>query len=229
MTYSFLLVEDNSSLREIIIDFFNAKSNDEIKIYEAVDGLEAERMIEEKEFDLILLDVMLPYLDGFSLCRKIRTTSDVPIIFLTARTAEDDVLYGYELGCDDYVSKPFSVAELYAKSIALVKRAKGINRQSNILCGEITIDTHSYDCFVNGKKIDLPPKELELLMYLISHKGWVVSREMLLDRIWGYDYEGGTRVVDNHIKKLRNSLGEAKNQVKTVISKGYMITDGKEE
>lgn len=225
MAHRILLVEDNPQIREIIEDYFLSKTNESIEITLADDGIKAEEIIETTEFDLILLDVMLPHLDGFSLCRKIRCTSDVPVIFLTARSSEADILFGYELGCDDYVTKPFSVAELYAKSLALLRRAKGTVRNSKVVCGKIELDTLAFECFVNGLKVDLAPKEYELLSYLIANKNNVISREILLTRIWGYDFEGGTRVVDNHIRKLRSHLQEARGQISTVISKGYKITD----
>ena len=225
MAHRILLVEDNPQIREIIEDYFLSKTNESIEITLADDGIKAEEIIETTEFDLILLDVMLPHLDGFSLCRKIRCTSDVPVIFLTARSSEADILFGYELGCDDYVTKPFSVAELYAKSLALLRRAKGTVRNSKVVCGKIELDTLAFECFVNGLKVDLAPKEYELLSYLIANKNKVISREILLTRIWGYDFEGGTRVVDNHIRKLRSHLQDARGQISTVISKGYKITD----
>lgn len=225
MAHRILLVEDNPQIREIIEDYFVSKESEVLEITSADDGIEVEEIIETTEFDLILLDVMLPHLDGFSICRKIRRTSDVPVIFLTARSSEDDILFGYELGCDDYVTKPFSVAELYAKSMALLRRAKGTVRNSKVSCGEIELDTLAFECFVNGRKVALAPKEYELLSYLIANKNKVISREVLLERIWGYDFDGGTRVVDNHIKKLRSHLGEARNHISTVISKGYKITD----
>lgn len=224
MAHRILLVEDDPQIREIIEDYFSSKKDEITEITSADDGIAAEEIIDKNDFDLILLDVMLPHLDGFSICRKIRRTSDVPVIFLTARSSEADILFGYELGCDDYVTKPFSVAELYAKSLALLRRAKGTVRNTKVVCGEIELDTLAFECFVNGKKVDLAPKEYELLSYLIANRNRVVSREVLLERIWGYDFDGGTRVVDNHIKKLRSHLGEARSQISTVISKGYRIS-----
>ena len=225
MEYNILLVEDDSRIREIIVDYFSSKGDGMFAISSAGDGYEAEEMIYENEYDLILLDVMLPKIDGFTLCKKIRKKSDVPIIFLTARTAEEDMLYGYELGCDDYVMKPFMVSELYAKTNSLLNRAKGTVIKKIQSCGSITIDMFALDAYVDGKEIYLAPKEFELLSYLINHKNWVVSRDTLLEKIWGYDYDGNVRVVDNHIKKLRKALGDSGSQIKTVISKGYKIVD----
>lgn len=225
MEYRLLIVEDDAQIREIIEDYFTADNKKErFAVSCAKDGLEAEEILGEREFDLIFLDVMLPYLDGFSICRKIRKTCDVPVIFLTARTLEEDVLRGFETGCDDYVTKPFSLPTLYAKSLALLNRAKGTVLDESVTIGSITVNPNTMSVSVKGKNIELPPKEYELLLYLIRHKEWVVSRDALLNAVWGYDYEGGDRVVDNHIKKLRKALGPAGGQIKTIISKGYKIT-----
>ncbi len=225
MKYRMLCVEDDSQIREIIEDYFTAKKENEFDITLAKDGLEAKDLLEENEFDIVLLDVMLPHLDGFSICRLIRKKSDVPVIFLTARTMEEDVLLGFETGCDDYVTKPFSLATLYAKCIALLNRAKGTVLNETSTIGKISINYNSMVVTVDGSIIELPPKEYELLAYLFKHKDWVISRETLLNAVWGYDFEGGERVVDNHIKKLRKNLGSAGEQIKTVISKGYKITE----
>ncbi|MCR4930564.1 MAG: response regulator transcription factor [Lachnospiraceae bacterium] len=225
MKYRMLCVEDDSQIREIIEDYFTAKKENEFDITLAKDGLEAKDLLEENEFDIVLLDVMLPHLDGFSICRLIRKKSDVPVIFLTARTMEEDVLLGFETGCDDYVTKPFSLATLYAKCIALLNRAKGTVLSETSTIGKISINYNSMVVTVDGSIIELPPKEYELLAYLFKHKDWVISRETLLNAVWGYDFEGGERVVDNHIKKLRKNLGSAGEQIKTVISKGYKITE----
>jgi len=225
MKYRMLCVEDDSQIREIIEDYFTSKTDNDFEVFSAENGIVAEKMLSENEYDLILLDVMLPYLDGFSLCRMIRRKSDVPVIFLTARTLEEDVLLGFETGCDDYITKPFSLAKLYAKCIALLNRAKGTVIDETITIGKIRINPNSMEVTVNGTKVDLANKEFELLKYLADHKNWVVSRDSILNAIWGYEYEGGDRVVDNHIKKLRKSLGSAGEQIKTVISKGYKLSE----
>lgn len=225
MKYRMLCVEDDSQIREIIEDYFTAKKENEFDITLAKDGLEAKDLLEENEFDIVLLDVMLPHLDGFSICRLIRKKSDVPVIFLTARTMEEDVLLGFETGCDDYVTKPFSLATLYAKCIALLNRAKGTVLSETSTIGKISINYNSMVVTSDGSIIELPPKEYELLAYLFKHKDWVISRETLLNAVWGYDFEGGERVVDNHIKKLRKNLGSAGEQIKTVISKGYKLCE----
>ena len=224
MAYRILLVEDDEQIREIITDYFGAK-NSIMKIETAEDGDKGRELISINEYDLIMLDVMLPGTDGFSLCRYIRSKSSVPVLFITARGREDDKLYGYDLGCDDYIVKPFSLAELYAKTNALLKRSKGMVVSKVMTCGSITLDPVKMTVAVDGKLTELPPKEYEILKYLMEHKGWVVDRDTLLTKIWGYDYFGVDRVVDNHIKKLRKAIGSAGDQIKTVISKGYKLSD----
>jgi len=225
MAYHILLVEDDAQIREVIEDFFEAKSEGEMQLHIARDGEEGLVAVYEREFDLCLLDIMLPGANGFEICRAIRQSSIVPIIFLTARGREEDVLYGYHLGCDDYIVKPFSLAELYAKVQALIKRAKGMVACAEIVCGEIVLNPVRFTVVVNGVAIELPPKQYALLKYLMENKDRVIERELLLTRIWGYDYEGNERVVDNHVKKLRKALGTAGAQIKTVMKKGYKIAD----
>lgn len=225
MGYRILLVEDDTQIREVITDCFSDKSGGEITVVTAEDGEKGLTLSKEEEFDLIILDIMLPCIDGFSICRELRMKSIVPILFLTARGREEDILYGYELGCDDYIVKPFSPAELYAKVCAVLKRAKGTVISREIVCGKIKIDLLTFTVTADGKKIELAPKEFAILRYLSEHKNWVIDRDTLLDRVWGADYFGSDRVVDTHIKKLRKALGESGKQIKTVITKGYKLTD----
>lgn len=225
MAYNILIVEDDNQIREVISDFFADKSEGEINVETACDGDEGLECVYENEYDLIMLDVMMPGADGFTICKEVRKNSIVPIIFITARGREEDVLYGYDLGCDDYIVKPFSIAELYAKTNALLKRSKGLVGSSEIVCGNITINPTKLIVTVGGREVDLPPKQYALLKYLMENKNLVIDRELLLTRIWGYDFEGTDRVVDNHIKKLRNALGAAGGQIKTVITKGYKIVE----
>lgn len=225
MAYSILVVEDDAQIREVITDFFHGKSEGEISVHTACDGDEGLELIYENQYDLVMLDVMMPGADGFTVCRELRKNSIVPVIFITARGREEDILYGYDMGCDDYIVKPFSLAELYAKTKALLKRSKGMVAGSEMVCGDITINPVRFIVTVGGREVDLPPKQYALLKYLIEHKGMVIDREQLLVRVWGYDFEGTDRVVDNHVKKLRNALGAAGNQIKTVVTKGYKIVE----
>lgn len=222
--YRILLVEDDEQIREVITDYFSAQKDAPV-VETAADGNAGLDCISENEYDLIMLDVMLPGIDGYSLCREIRSKSIVPVLFLTARGRENDILYGYSLGCDDYIVKPFSLAELYAKTTAMLKRASGMIMTSDLVCGKISLNPVSQIVTVEGKSVELAPKEYALLKYLIEHRNWVAERGTLLDRIWGYEYEGGDRIVDNHIKKLRKALGPAGSQIKTVIARGYKLTE----
>ncbi|MBQ9610377.1 MAG: response regulator transcription factor [Lachnospiraceae bacterium] len=225
MKYKLLLVEDDSQIREVVCDYFTGRTENDIEIDTAADGEEGCDMIYESDYDLVMLDIMLPKMDGFTLCREIRKKSIVPIIFITARGREEDILYGYNMGCDDYIVKPFSLAESYAKVNALLKRSKGLIGSEKLICGDIVIDPVRFIVSVKDKEIELPPKQYSLLLYLVENKDMVIEREMLLNKIWGYDFEGNDRVVDNHIKKLRNALGDAGRQIKTVITKGYKIVE----
>ena len=156
---------------------------------------------------------------------ELRKTSDVPIIFITARHSEDDRLHGYHLGCDDYVTKPFSLAELFAKVTALLKRAKGMVRTEIMAAGSIRLDPYRFRVLVKEEEVVLAPKEFAVLKILMENAGQVVSRDTLLTRVWGYDFEGSDRVVDNHIKKLRKALGSAASQIKTVFKIGYKLEE----
>lgn len=221
--YRILLVEDDAQIREVITEYFNGK--EEIRITTARDGDKGLELIYETEYDLIMLDIMMPGADGFQICREIRKNSVVPIIFLTARGREEDVLYGYDLGCDDYIVKPFSLAELYAKTKALLNRSKGLVGTKLLQCGSISMNPTTLLVTAGGREVTLPPKEYGILKYLLEHKGSLVQRETLLVRIWGYDYEGNERVVDNRIKNLRKELGDAGKQIKTIITKGYRLEE----
>lgn len=220
-----LLVEDDREIREAIGDYFKGMAAEDIVLGVAADGEEGREMILAENWDLILLDVMLPGIDGFSLCRAARRKSDVPIMFLTARGREEDILYGYDLGCDDYIVKPFSIATLLAKARALMKRATGSVVSERMQCGAIAVEPRSYRVFVRDTEIDLPPKEYEILLFLMKQKGLVCTREQLLVSLWGYEYEGDERCLNNHIKKLRAALGDAGDQIKTVITKGYKLVE----
>jgi DNA-binding response OmpR family regulator len=221
--YRILIVEDEPKLREILCDYFRSKGDIPV---EAASGTKALELGEEQEFDAVLLDIMMPELDGFSVCRALRRNSDVPIIFLTALSDEDDKLFGFELGADDYVTKPFSMSVLYAKTAALIKRNRGnILLGDRLESGKITLEMSSHKVFLNKTEIQLTPKEYALLLCLMRNKNMVMTREQLLMKCWGYDYEGDVRAVDTHIKRLREKLGRYAGCIKTVIKAGYKLED----
>ena len=210
-------------MREIINDYFSAKG---FLLFEAVDGADALNKIEEQSYDMILLDVMMPHIDGFTVCRSIRNKSNVPVIFLTARSREDDMLFGYELGADDYITKPFSLPVLHAKVLSLIKRSTNAVLEVYEF-DKLRINTKSRTVLVDKNNVYLAPKGYDLLLYLIENKGIVLSREQILNAVWGMDYYGDDRVVDTHIKKLRSSLGICSNYIKTVIKAGYKFEGAK--
>ncbi|SFX26956.1 response regulator transcription factor [Ruminococcus sp. XPD3002] len=219
-----LLIEDDLQICEVITEYFTNKGSAVTAVNTGDDAIE---VIENSlgDHDLVLLDIMLPGTDGFSLCRKIRRTCDIPVIFITARGREEDVLYGYDLGCDDYIVKPFLLSALFMKCEALIRRAERRPESFTLVCGKITLDTRTLRCFADGNEVELPPKEFAILRYLLDHVNWVVDRNKLLDVVWGYDYFGSDRVVDNHIKKLRKALGPAGSQIKTLVGRGYKLTE----
>ena len=221
--YKIILIEDDMDIADLVKDFFDRRKEAEVII--ASDGQTGEEMIYEGQFDLVLLDVMMPGLDGYTVCSDIRENSDIPIIFFFFFGQLDDVLHGYSLGCDDYVQKPFSIEQLYAKSMALLKRAKGLMRDSFMECGNIRFNPVTLDVFVKNEKLILPQKELMILRLLIENKNSNVSRETILVKVWGYDYEGNERVVDNRVKNLRKLLGEEGKNIKTVFKRGYQLLD----
>lgn len=221
MNNRILIVEDESKLREVLCDYF--KNKGEIT-FEARNGKEALDLALKKDFDAILLDIMMPKLDGLSVCRALRKNSHVPIIFLTALSDEEDKLYGYELGADDYITKPFTMSVLYAKTMALIKRNRGnMISLDRLEAGGIKLDLASQKVFIGKNQVFLTPKEYTLLHCLMQNKNIVMSREQLLVKCWGYDYEGESRAVDTHIKRLREKLGEDASCIKTVIKAGYRL------
>jgi len=221
MAYRLLVIEDDSRMREIVRDYFTAKG---FAVSEAADGAEALGKLNETVYDLVLLDIMMPKLDGFAVCRRIRENSSVPVIFITARSREGDMLAGYELGADDYVTKPFSLPVLHAKALALLARTKNGEGKVYDLNG-LTVDTGRRTVAVNGQPVALAPKEYELLLYLIENRGLVLSREQILNAVWGIDWFGDERAVDTHIKKLRKALGSQSRRVRTIIKGGYRFED----
>ena len=221
MEFRVLIAEDEPKLREVLCDYFASKGAVPVG---AADGAAALELAEEETFDAVLLDIMMPGLDGFSVCRALRRRSDVPIVFLTALSDEEDKLFGYELGADDYVTKPFTLSVLYAKTAALVKRSRGNMRSGDRLqAGGITMELSSRRVWAGRKEITLTPKEYALLLCLMQNKNMVMSREQLLVKCWGYDYDGEDRAVDTHIRRLRDKLGEQAACIRTVIKAGYKL------
>lgn len=221
MNYRILIAEDEPKIREVLCDFFISRGDIPVP---AADGAKALELAESQEFDGVLLDIMMPKLDGLTVCRSLRKRSDVPIMFLTALSDEEDKLYGYELGADDYVTKPFTMTVLYAKMAALINRSRGnIRNGDRLVAGEIYVTLSSQQVKVSGKKVELTPKEYALLVCLMQNRNLVMSREQLLVKCWGYDYEGESRAVDTHIKRLREKLGDAAGCIKTVIKAGYKL------
>ena len=223
--YQILLAEDEETLRNILKLFFE-KNGFEIDVVD--NGDDALAYADYKQYDIIILDIMMPGKDGREVCRYIRGKYDVPIIFLTALGKENDIIMGYEIGADEYITKPFSTKVLLAKVNALINRYHGlIVKDGKITLDEIVIEPARRYVTVNGKEVSLAPKEYELLMYFIDNKEIVLSRDRILDSIWGMDYEGYDRTVDTHVKKLRKCLGKAGYHIETVIKAGYVWKDKK--
>ncbi len=222
MEQKLLIVEDDPLMAEAAADYFTGKG---WKVKTEENGVKALSVLEKDHFHLILLDVMMPGMDGFSLCRQIRRTSDVPVIFITARVLEEDKLNGYSLGADDYVTKPFSLPVLYAKAMALTGRIRrGAGGEGIWLeAGSLKVDRESRQVWKAGQLLPLPPKEYEMLLFFLENPRRIFNREQLLIRFWGYDFDGNERVVDNHIKKLRKAIGSCGCIIQTVRKSGYRL------
>lgn len=217
-----LLAEDEERMRNIIFDYFSANG---LECDIARDGNEALAMLHENDYDAVLLDVLMPGADGFEVCREIRKTSGVPVLFLTALGSEEDTLNGYALGCDDYIAKPFSLAVLLAKTRALIRRRNGGSPLGILKCGAVKLDTARRICFVGQNEVRLSPKEYDLLLYLMRNHGQALSREQLLNKVWGADFEGEDRAVDVRVRSLRSALNDAGRQIKTIYRFGYRLDE----
>ena len=214
-----LVVDDESRMRKLVKDFLTKKN---FQVLEAGNGEEAmDIFYEEKDIALIILDVMMPKMDGWEVCREIRKNSKVPIIMLTAKSDESDELTGFELGVDEYISKPFSPKILVARVNAILRRANVLGGGDEIDAGGIVIDKAAHQVKIDGKEIELSFKEFELLSYFVENQGIALSREKILNNVWDYDYFGDARTIDTHVKKLRSKLGEKGNYIKTIWGMGY--------
>ena len=213
-----LVVDDESRMRKLVKDFLEKKN---FRVLEAGDGEEAmDIFYEEKDIALLILDVMMPKMDGWEVCREIRKNSKVPIIMLTARGDERDELLGFDLGVDEYISKPFSPKILVARVGAVLKRSNQV-KSSKLECGGIVIDKAAHQVTIDGKEIELSFKEFELLTYFMENRGLALSREKILNNVWNYDYFGDARTIDTHVKKLRSKMGEKGEYIHTIWGMGY--------
>lgn len=216
-----LVVDDESRMRKLVSDFLVRR---DFEVLEAENGEQAlEIFYQEKELALVILDVMMPGMDGFQVCREIRKTSKLPVIMLTARGSEQDELQGFELGVDEYISKPFSPKILVARVEALLRRSGQIDKTEIVSCGGIVMDKGAHRVLIDGEEIELSYKEFELLNYFIENRGLALSREKILNNVWNYDYFGDARTIDTHVKKLRSKLGEKGDLIKTVWGIGYKL------
>lgn len=214
-----LVVEDESRMRKLVRDFL---IRDNFEVIEAGDGEEAlDLFYRDKDISLIILDIMMPKINGWEVCREIRETSKVPIIMLTAKGDENDELQGFDLGVDEYISKPFSPKILVARVEAILRRANKISEQETVKAGGIVIDKAAHLVTVDEERVELSYKEFELLVYFIENQGIALSREKILNHVWNYDYFGDARTIDTHVKKLRNKLGKRGGYIKTIWGMGY--------
>ena len=218
-TLKILVVDDESRMRKLVKDFLTKKN---FQVLEAGNGEEAmDIFYEEKDIALIILDVRMPKMDGWEVCREIRKNSKVPIIMLTARSDERDELLGFDLGVDEYISKPFSPKILVARVEAILRRTGQNNPEDVISAGGIVIDKAAHLATVDGKPMELSFKEFELLTYFLENQGIALSREKILNSVWNYDYFGDARTIDTHVKKLRSKMGDKGEYIKTVWGMGY--------
>ena len=220
--FSVLVADDEKAIRESIKDYLEAKG---YSVKTATDGESALELFYENSFDLVILDVMMPKVDGFDACRAVRRASNLPVLFLTAKGQEADFLKGFECGCDDYVVKPFPLCFLYEKCNSLIKRYKGIDSANWLKVSGVALDLSCKRAYVGENEIKLSSKDFKILCYLMENKNIVLNRELILTFAWGYDFDGDDRVVDTHIKRIRKALGEKAECIKTIINTGYSFRE----
>ncbi len=220
--YRVLIVDDEPDIRAVIREYVEFEGNEAT---EANDGMEAVMLCRQQDFDVIVMDAMMPKLDGFSACKEIRKTKEIPVLMLSARGEEYDKLFGFEMGVDDYVVKPFSPKELMARIHVIISRnqakTKKVDEGGALVFGGLAIDTLGHTVTIDGKKADLTPKEYELLVYLAMNKGIALTRDKLLNAVWGYDFFGDDRTVDAQVKLLRGNLGPYRDYIVTLRGVGY--------
>lgn len=217
--YKILVADDEQKIREVIREYAEFEGHE---VSEAVDGMQAVEMAKNEDFDIIILDVMMPKLDGFSACKEIRKFKNVPVLMLSARGEEYDKLFGFEIGADDYVVKPFSPKEVLARVNAIIKRNQPSSAASDTVKFEgLEINFTARTVTIDGEKANLTPKEYDLLFYLVRNKNIALTRDKLLSEVWGYDFFGDDRTIDTHIKMLRNNLGEYRKFIVTLRGMGY--------
>lgn len=222
--YRILVVDDEENIREVIKEYAEFEGH---QVSEACDGMQAIEMVKNNDYDIIIMDVMMPRLDGYSACKEIRKIKQIPVLMLSARGEEYDKLFGFEIGIDDYVVKPFSPKEVMARVNAIVKRNQGAKQApaapapETVMFGGLEINFTSRDVYIDGVKANLTPKEYDLLFYLVRNKNIALTRNKLLEEVWGYDFFGDDRTIDTHIKMLRNNLGPYRNYIVTLRGMGY--------
>lgn len=216
--FRILVVDDEERIREVIRTYAEFEGHE---VKEASDGIEAVEICKKEDFDVIVMDIMMPRLDGFSAYKEIKKFKNIPVLMLSARGEEYDKLFGFEIGIDDYVVKPFSPKELMARLNVIVSRNNKVHENRMMKFDDLVIDLDGRVVFIKGEKIDLTPKEYDLLVFLAENENIALSRDKLLNKVWGYDFYGDDRTVDTHIKMLRNSIGEYRKYIVTVRGVGY--------
>ena len=223
MKYSVLIVEDDPAVSELLADFFKNAEFETLQVYTGTNAID---ILNERDFDVILLDIMIPEVDGMTVCKYIRQNKDTPVIFITAKETEESKLQGFALGADDYITKPFSYSVLVAKAENLIKRYKGNILKPNIIsaCG-IELNIENRNVKVDGEPVGLRPKEYEFLYYLMTNKNKAISKEKMIIDLWGYDFDGDERAPDKQITNLRKKLGKRAVHIKTIFKVGYMFEE----